>query len=107
MLTYIQYDVVFEFTCNFGEYKSLRNSYISITTRTEAERLYEHSYKGFIYKHFMEVHGYRPKLDEILKSSTILYRVQNRKDIHVFEALHIYAKKPIFNDSISDFEILF
>ena len=32
-------------------------------------------------------------LDEILKSSNLLYRVRTLKDIHVFEALHISAKK--------------
>ena len=54
----------------------------------------------------MEVYGYRPTLDEILKSSNIFYRVQIRKDIHCSEALHIYAEKPKLNDNISDFAFL-
>ena len=75
-----------------------------MTTRTLAERLTEHRYKGSIYKHLTEVHGYRPTFDEILKSSAILYRIQNRKDIHVSEPLHIYVKKPTLNDNyVSDY----
>ena len=76
-----------------------------MTTRSLAERLDEHGYKGYIYKH-MEVHGYRPTLDDILKSSNLLYRIQTRKDFHVPEALHIYTNKPTVNDNISDFESL-
>ena len=86
LLTRNQYNVVHEFTCNFAKCKSLQNSYIGMTARTVAERLHEQRYKGSIYKHLMAVNGYRITLDEILKLSNILYRVQTRKYIHVFEA---------------------
>ena len=75
-------------------------------TQTLAERLNEHRYRGSIYEHLMGVNGYRPTLDEILKSSNIPCRVKIRKDIHVFEALYIHAKKPTLNVNIFDFESL-
>ena len=106
LLTRNQYNVAYEFTCYFEEFKSLQNSYTGMKTRTLTERLSEHRYKGSIYKRLMEVHGYRPALDEIIKSYKILCRVQTRKDIHIFKALHIYSKKPTPNDNSSNFDSL-
>ena len=60
--------------------------------RTLTERLSEHEYKGSIYKHLWK--SMDTTLDGILKSSTIFYRDQTRKGIHVFEVLlgkHIHV----------------
>ena len=45
-----QYNVVYKFTCNFGECKSLQNAYIGMKPQTLAKHLNKHRNKGFMYR---------------------------------------------------------
>ena len=98
--------VVYEFKCQEGECKSLNNSYIGLTTCTLKERLTGHRYKGSIFAHYRLKHQKSPEVDELIKSTRILYHESNPFQLSIYEALHIRRLKPALNENLSDFNCL-
>ena len=97
---------MYEYVCNIGECKSLHNTYIGLTNCTLEERLKQHRYKGSIFAHMATVHGCKPKLDDLVRSTRILYTCDDRRKLPIFEALHIRKNKPTLNENVNDFECL-
>ena len=103
--------LVYRFTCNKGECKSLptKNEYIGMTTCTLKERLNKHRYQGSIFEHFVLKHNgasQRPTIEELLSCTKILYYENNPILLHIFEALHIKSISPNLNNVSEDFRCL-
>ena len=103
--------LVYRFSCNVGECMSLsnKNEYIGMTTCTLKERFNKHRYQGSIFEHFVLEHdgaANRPKLEELLDCTEILYYENNPILLHIFEALHIKNLAPNLNNISNDFHCL-
>ena len=100
--------IIYKFQCNLGQCLSCtpRNTYIGLTTMTLKDRMSAHRYKGSIFEHFRTQHGISPNLDELLRSTKILYRESDVFQLHIFEALHIRKYKPTLNENTNDFTCL-
>ena len=100
--------LVYRFSCNIGECRSLskKNEYIGMTTCTLKERFSKHRYQGAIFEHYVAKHDgaiNRPKLEEMLDNTKILYFENNPILLHIFEALHIKKLSPNLNNINEDF----
>jgi len=95
-------NVAYKHNFNLGECGSpdTNVSYIGMATMTLRERFSNHRYQGSIHKHCVEIHGIRPKLDYLLDDTKIIYQAQNKLDLPVFEALHIYNHRPKLNENL-------
>jgi len=51
----------------------------------------------------MRFYCIRSKLDYLLDDTKIIYQAQNKLDLPVFEALHIYNHRPKLNENLYDF----
>ena len=98
--------LVYQYVCNLGECKSLNNTYIGLTNCTLEDRLKQHRYKGSIFSHLVTVHGCRPEIDNLLRSTKILYMCDDRRKLPIYEALHIRKLKPTLNENLNNFECL-
>ena len=67
---------------------------MNVSTMTLRDKFSNHGYQGFIHKNCVEIHGIHPKPDYLLHNTKILYQTQNKLDLPVFEALHIYTTVP-------------
>ena len=70
---------------------------------TLKDRLKAHRYAGSIFAHFIGAHDRRPTLDELIRSTKIIYRETDPYQLEVFEALHIRKFKPSLNENLNDF----
>ena len=107
----ISMHLVYNFVCNKGECLSLpiKNEYIGMTTLTLKERLKKHTYAGAIYDHFVLCHGgatNRPKVEDLLECTKILYFENNPVLLHIFEALHIKHLRPNLNNILEGIHCL-
>ena len=100
--------VVYQFTCNKGECMSpnIKNSYIGLTTMTLKDRMSAHRYQGSIFKHYRNIHGISPQIDELINETKIIYNENDPFLLAKFEALHIRKFKPRLNENTSDFTCL-
>ena len=86
-----------------------KNEYIGMTTCTLKERFRNHRYQGSIFEHFVVKHDdatIKPKLEELLDCTEILYFENNPVLLHIFEALHIKKNSPNLNNINEDFQCL-
>ena len=72
------------------------HSYIGMTTTRLSKRLSVHLQEGNFFQHYRQHHGVlqRPAL---LENTTIIDRDQDRRRLHLREALHIMKLKPTLN----------
>ena len=73
---------------------------------TLKERLSAHRYRGSIFEHYRRIHQCNPFLDDLIKSTKIIYYENDPYQLAVFEALHIRKMKPNLNENINDFYCL-
>ena len=70
------------------------------------DRMSAHRYQGSIFKHFRNVHGISPQIDDLINQSKILYYENDPFMLAKFEALHIRKFKPKLNENTVDFTSL-
>jgi hypothetical protein len=70
------------------------------------DRLFQHQYNGSIFYNFKEHQNCRPDSVLLYNYTNILYKVNNRSDIAIIDALYIKDLKPIINDNLDDFRML-
>ena len=57
----------------------------------------QHRHKGAIHDHFMEKHGDKPTLAELLENTKIINKVSNKRILYIAEAVAIEIRKPKLN----------
>ena len=89
--------LIYEFKCLEGQCLAHNNSYIGMTNCTLKSRLTRHKYQGAIFSHYRTAHGKNPEINELLKSTKILYFCDNPVFLPIIEALFIRKHKPNMN----------
>ena len=88
---------MYEFVCPVDACQHRNIYYIGLTRKTLKGRMKAHSYGGAIYEHFTDLHGRRPKVDELVSNTTIIHREPERKRLTVAEAVSIALRRPKLN----------
>ena len=81
--------MVYHFACSDDACRRRNANYIGLTRKTLKGRMKAHSYGGAIHDHFTSTHDRRPKVNELVDSTTIIHREPERKRLAVAEAVSI------------------
>ena len=89
--------VVYKHTCNQEGCQS-HQYYVGYTTTTLKQRMTMHAQQGSIREHNEERHKKRIRTAEILETTEVLHRSQDRMELLIVEALVIKGEKPPLNN---------
>ena len=87
--------VVYQYLCPKDECNFVK--YVGYTTCSLSKRFYTHVQSGSIRAHNNIKHNSKPLTKELIKSTTILYRSQNKTDLTIAEAILIKQMHPALN----------
>ena len=90
-----KHHVVYHFKCPVGG--SCPHTYVGKTTNKLSKRLACHLQEGAIFNHFMTTHQRRPKREEVINNTDILYNAPDDCRLSFMEALLIRKHEPTLN----------
>ena len=88
--------VVYRYTCNKEECQPLQ-FYIGYTTTALKQRMTCHTQQGSIKDHHLTTHNHRVRTAEIMQSTEVIFRSQEKHELIVAEALLIKENSPPIN----------
>ena len=90
-------NLVYEYTCKYGECEHLNSSYIGLTTTTLSRRLTMHLQSGAIKQHTRWDHNVDLTREMLVRNTRIIDLENDYNRLQILEALYIREKDPIIN----------
>ena len=93
--------VVYDYKC--PESGCNAATYVGYTTCTLTQRFYIHVQTGSIHQHNRTVHHSKPKTQQLLPRTSVLFRSRSTEELRIAETLLIKERKPLINQQDGGF----